>query len=101
MKGEAERSLAELQALLEARTGDLAALEAAGTRVERALRALTRATPPAELARVADLFAIVRESTARRRDESGLELERVREGRARLARLADAEGAGDALDLEA
>jgi hypothetical protein len=84
---EAERRLGELQAALDANEPDPRAVEFAGERVAAALGRLTRATPPAELSRIVDLHACVRETAARRRSEAGRALARTQADRARLSHL--------------
>jgi len=98
---EAERRLAELQAALEARDPDPRALELAGERVAAALSRLTRATPPAELARVLDLHACVRETAARRHSDADFGLRRVRAERARLSHLTRPSDGETSLDVDA
>jgi hypothetical protein len=98
---EALRRLSELQAALEAGEIDSNALEIASARVAAALAALSRTTPPAELARLVDLHACVRDTTARRRAETGDALDRARADRERLARLTRPSDDAGALDVEA
>jgi hypothetical protein len=98
---EAEKRLAELQALLESRDPSPEVLAAASARVEAALRSLTRATPPSELARIVDLHAVVRETARARRSATGGELERVRDERARHARLTRPEDGASGVDVRA
>lgn len=99
--GEAERRLAELQAVLDAREPDPGALASAGERVAAAIGRLTRATPPAELARIADLHACVRDAAARRRSEAALAIDRTQSDRARLARLTRPSDDSASLDVSA
>jgi hypothetical protein len=98
---EAEQRLAELQAALEAKEPDPRALELAGERVAAALSRLTRATPPAELARVIDLHACVRQTADRRRSETGDALQRTQAGRARLSHLTRPSDDATSLDISA
>lgn len=100
-RGEAERRLAELQAALDAGDIDSGALEIASARVAAAIAALTRTTAPAELARVVDLHACVRDTVVRRREEAGDALDRARVDRERLARLTRPSDDAGALDVEA
>lgn len=99
--GEAERRIAELQAALDAHAPDPKAVELLSERVASALRGLSRAVPPADLARVADLHACVRATAERRRTETADALERARADRARLSRLTRPSGSGASLDLDA
>lgn len=98
---EAERRLAELQAALDAHDPDPRALETAGERVAAAIGRLTRATPPAELTRIADLHACVRETASRRRSEAALAIARTQSDRARLAHLTRPSDDSASLDVSA
>lgn len=98
---EAEQRLAELLAALESQSTDELALELAGRRVAEAVGRLSRATPPAELARVIDLHACVRETAARRSSETGAALHRTQAGRARLSHLTRPNDDATSLDIRA
>ncbi len=98
---DAESRLSELLEALDAKKFDAAAVEFAGGRVAAALARLTREVAPADLARVIDLHACVRERAALRHGETGEALERVRAGRDRLSHLTRPSDSSGSLDVEA
>lgn len=98
---EAERRLAELLGVLEARELDVRALESAGARVAAAMTRLTRHAAPDSLARVLTMHACVREAAALRRDEAGESLARTQSDRERLSHLTRPSDAAGSLDVRA
>lgn len=98
---DALRWLAELQAVLDAGTLDPRALASASERVAAAVGRLTRATPPAELARVIDLHACVRQTADLRRQETRLALDRTQSDRERLSHLTRPNDDSGSVDLRA
>ncbi len=98
MSSEAERSLNELQSALDSNLGDGRSLARASDRVAAALASLTREGPPADLDRLIDLHACVRDAALKQRNETARELQSLQSERQRLAHLtrpSDASGAVD------
>jgi len=98
---DAERRLAELLSILESDSLDARALEIAGDRVAAALARLSRQSAPAELARVLDLHACVREAAGMRRVETGEALRRTQADRERISHLTRPSDSAGSLDVQA
>lgn len=101
MNSEAERRLLELQAALESGADDVHAIERASERLQTALASLSRATPPAELARIVDLHACVSASARAQRNEAGRALDQLQGERARMSHLTRPSDATGSIDYEA